>query len=71
MINYSYKYIYYIYIYICKGGLAEKLYSKLQTPEARLAMLLGTAKFGQYSRSAQVCKNFQVLDLILKKKTFF
>jgi len=41
------------------GGLAEKLYSKLQTPEARLAMLLGTAKFGQYSRSAQLWEEME------------
>lgn len=41
------------------GGLAEKLYSKLKTPEARLTMLLGTAKFGQFSRSAQLWEEME------------
>jgi pentatricopeptide repeat domain-containing protein 3 len=41
------------------GGLAEQLYSRLQTPEARLAMLLGTAKYNQFSRTAQLWEEME------------
>jgi len=34
--------------------LAEQLYSGLQTPEARLAMLMGLSKFKEYVRTQQV-----------------
>jgi len=36
------------------GGLAEQLYSSLQTPEARLAVLVGTAKYQMFSRTSQM-----------------
>eukprot|EP00088_Acartia_fossae_P055076 TRINITY_DN6395_c0_g1_i4.p1 TRINITY_DN6395_c0_g1~~TRINITY_DN6395_c0_g1_i4.p1 ORF type:complete len:673 (-),score=144.76 TRINITY_DN6395_c0_g1_i4:54-2072(-) len=36
------------------GGLAERLYSKLKSPEARLTMLLGLAKYNQPERAKQM-----------------
>ena len=39
------------------GGMAEQLYSSLQTPEARLAILLGTTKYKMFSRTSQVLLN--------------
>ena len=36
------------------GGLAETLYSQLNNPAARLAMLVGLARHKQYMRTMQV-----------------
>ncbi len=46
-----------VIIIFLSGGLAEQLYSSLQTPEARLAILLGTAKYNMFSRTSQVLLN--------------
>ena len=48
------------------GGLAERLYSKLNTPEARLAMLVGLAKHNQPARSLQ--EYIQISPLLFYKK---
>ncbi|XP_023319844.1 protein PTCD3 homolog, mitochondrial [Eurytemora carolleeae] len=42
------------------GGLAETLYSKLGTSEARVAMLLGFARHGQVARTMQVWEEMKV-----------
>ena len=49
------------------GGLAETLYSQLNSPAARLAMLLGLARHKQYMRAMQVKSFLKAFDIYLDR----